>query len=451
MPPWTRLRRHPVRTAIAVGACLLLAGGAYLLVHQARARDRWRAAEQAVAGHDFARAQDYLAAYLEYQPDSAEAHFLLARVCRRARAEDFDRADHHLAEARRLGWPEDALAVEGRLLEFQRRGTGEKVLVGLLENPAADRRLVLEALVRGCLRATRMEDAAAWLDRWVEAFPDDDHAYLWRGTLSQHMDESARAVADFERVLQLNPAADVRLRLGLALVQGGNDYARARRLLEDYRQQHPDDADTRVGIARCRAVLDDPAGARALLQEVLAGNPDHTGALQALAVLEMDRDDSAAALALLRRLEPLASNPPTDEAFARLLRLEPVADGRSVPNRRQAVYHLLARVLRQLGEESAARDYDERVRQLDADVTDLKAASRELARTPNDVNLWYRLGTLNLRVGMTANGLYWLERIVDVNPNDARAHRALADHYRGRPDPQSRKKADWHQARAGGP
>src|SRR5687768_4014494 len=152
MPPWTRLRRHPVWTVIAVAACLLLAGGAYLLVQQARARDHWRQADQAVADHEFDQAQAHLAAYLEQRPDAAEAHFRLARVCRRARRENFDRAAHHLAEARRLGWSEEELAIEGRLLEFQKRGTpeaGEKIVLGLLESPAIERRLVLETLARG--------------------------------------------------------------------------------------------------------------------------------------------------------------------------------------------------------------------------------------------------------------------------------------------------------------
>src|SRR5262249_59686695 len=105
-----------------------------------------------------------------------------------------------------------------------------------LDDPAVDRPLVLEALARGCLRADRLDEAAAWLNRWVQSCPDDWYAHLWRGTLFLHLDRPAQAVTYFDRVLRLKPdCPDVQLRLGLALVQSGFDYQRALDLLEDYR------------------------------------------------------------------------------------------------------------------------------------------------------------------------------------------------------------------------
>ncbi|MCI0682085.1 MAG: tetratricopeptide repeat protein [Gemmataceae bacterium] len=454
-PPnlWKPIRRRPLLTATAAGVCLLVVGlGVYLRDQNSRAENLWRQAEQAIADRDFARAQQQLGAYLEMRPNSGEAHVLLAQAFRRARREDFGHARTHLAAARRLRWSAPAVDAELCLLDFQQHGSPdarEQCLHLLLNDPGVDQRPILEALARGCLRGDRLDDALRWLDRWVHGHPDDWYAYLWRGTLLQHMDKPAPAAADFAVALRWQPqSADVKQRLGLALVQSGSEYPKALRLLEDHRQSHPADADTLVGIARCHSVLQQPQAARALLQTVLADHPRHVDALLALALVEVDLENHSEALRWLRRLEPLAESPGSQERFQKLLRLEPVADNSSVPTRLRTVYHLLATVLRELGPEQEARAYEQKVIQLESDVIELLAVSREHARKPNDVALWHRLGVLSLRVGMKEAGEDWLRRVLHANPRDRSAHRALADYYRGRTDPESQRKADWHQRRA---
>jgi len=447
------IRRHRFVTAIVVVAAIGAGIGAYQLQQSSRARKHWRQAEEAIAARDFARAQAELGRYLELRPESAEAHFLLAQACRRARAEDFDGAKAHLAEARRLHLSQPGISLEFDLLEFQQSGKRdehERRLLQLLSDPAIDRRLVLEALARGCIRGERLEEAVAWLDRWVESYPDDWFAYFVRGTLFQHMDKPAPAVADLERVLQLKPdIPDINLRLGLAHVQSGSDYPRALRLLEDYRQNHADHIDAVVGIARCKCVLNDPKGARELLLPIVVAKPEHVDALQALAVAEMDLEIYPAALKHLRQLEPLAASPPVEESFQKLLRLEPTADSRSIPNRLEAVYHMLATVYRRLGATQEAEVYDRKLEEHAAAVKELLSAAKEHSRNPNDVDLWYKMGTLNLRVGIKDTGEYWLNRVLQANPNDRRAHGAIAGLYRSRPDPESQRKADLHEQRAG--
>ncbi|MCI0458732.1 MAG: tetratricopeptide repeat protein [Gemmataceae bacterium] len=454
---WKSIRRHPLRTAAAVAALGLLVGVGTYFFRNARAGEHWQAARQAIEEYDFARAQEALHAVLEIQPGSAEAHFLLAQCYRRARRADYDQADTHLATAKRLEWPEKAIAHEYRLLYFQQRGMPDArqvVLQQLLEgpeDPAIDRRLVLEALVRGCLHNDRLEDAAEWLDQWVESYPQDWYAYLWRATLFQHLDRPARAVADYERVLRWKPhSAEVKQRLGLALVHSGSDYEQAVRYLEEYRQSHPDDPDTLVALARCRCVQNQPEAARALLQPVLAADPDHFDALLAMALAEIDLDNYPQALARLRRLEQVAASPRVGETFQRLLRLEPVATNSSVPARLQTVNHLLATVLRRSGHEKEAQVHDKKLKALDADVTALRAALDASGKSPNDPALWYKVGTCFLRVGMKENGERWLGRVLQVNPRDQQAHRALADFYQARPDPESQRKAELHRRFAEG-
>jgi tetratricopeptide (TPR) repeat protein len=250
-----------------------------------------------------------------------------------------------------------------------------------------------------------------------------------RGTVWQHTDRPERAAADYMRVLRAKPdSADVKHRVGLALAQSGSDYPRALEYLEEHRRHHPDDPDVLVGIARCRSVLNQPAAARPILQAVLAAHPDHAEALLALALVEADLGDDAAALRCVERLAPLAAAPPVEQALQKLWRLEPVLDSRSIPSRLQSVYQLQASVRRRLGQEKEARAYEEKLKRHDAAVAELVSVAARHAENPNDVALWRRMGELNLRVGLRDSGVYWLRRVLEANPGDASARRALAEH-----------------------
>jgi tetratricopeptide (TPR) repeat protein len=308
---WKPVRRRPLKTTVlAVVLLAPLALGAIYLNDRARQiNELWRQAEAAVAEYEFDGAQTHLAAMLAVQPDSAKAHFLLAQAYRRARREDFEQARTHLLAAQRLQWPDAAVASEYALLDFQQHGTRdarEKALHGLLDEPDVDRRLVFEALVRGCLRGQRLEHAGVWLQRWLAAFPDDWYAYLVRGTVWQHSERPERAAADYARVLRDKPAsADVKHRLGLALVQGGSDYPRALQYLEEHRRHHPEDADTQVGIARCRCVLNDAAaGGPCWLQSALRVDPRHAPTHAALADYYRRQGDAARAAAHDKLAQP---------------------------------------------------------------------------------------------------------------------------------------------------
>jgi tetratricopeptide (TPR) repeat protein len=202
--------------------------------------------------------------------------------------------------------------------------------------------------------------------------------------------------------------------------------------------------------ARCRSVLNEREAARDILKSVLAAEPDQPEALLAAALVEIDLENFPEALRCLRRLEPQAGSPPVEEAFQKLLRLEPAPDSRSIPTRLQTIYHLLATVLRRTGPDAEADAYERKLLEHDTAVADLLVVAKEQARLPNDPEVWYKMGVLNLKVGMKDTGEYWLKRVLRAHPNDRRAHRALADFYRGRPDPESQFKADQHARLAGG-
>ena len=73
--------------------------------------------------------------------------------------------------------------------------------------------------------------------------------------------------------------------------------------------------------------------------------------------------------------------------------------------------------------------------------------SRKLAERPLDPALHYEMGVLFLRTGYPAEGEAWLKSALELDPNYAPAHAALADRY-GQAGDAAR--AAEHRARAGG-
>src|SRR5437588_98364 len=83
------------------------------------------------------------------------------------------------------GWVDGQVRLEYLLLQAQTLMTPrvEQALRGYLAGDTADEALVLEALVRGCLRGNQLKDAYNWATAWTDRQPDDWHARLWRGNV----------------------------------------------------------------------------------------------------------------------------------------------------------------------------------------------------------------------------------------------------------------------------
>src|SRR5207245_69654 len=77
-----------------------------------------RQGEEALAGREYARAQDQLARYLSARPGDARARLLAARVARRLHK--YDEATEHLRRCARDGGEGAAIEVEFALIQVQR-------------------------------------------------------------------------------------------------------------------------------------------------------------------------------------------------------------------------------------------------------------------------------------------------------------------------------------------
>src|SRR5205085_375500 len=95
---------QPVRgRLLVVSLAVILAVVACGVWPWLRDESQFRKAAQALDRDAFAEADAHLAACLEFNPQSARAHFLSAQLARRR--EQFARAEKELQVTKELGWP----------------------------------------------------------------------------------------------------------------------------------------------------------------------------------------------------------------------------------------------------------------------------------------------------------------------------------------------------------
>ena len=450
------IRRHPVSFLILVIAALACISGGTALVQQrlSAAQKKMNKAEQALQDHDFAAARDELTEFLKTYRSNAQAHFLLAQVCRRAPDEDFELAETHLKEAYGRGLSPSEIDLERALLDFQstgERGASEDALKENLETPSEREPLILEALARGCIRSGRLNTANAWLDRWVKNHPEDWYARVWRGALFQHMAQAPLAVEDYRQVLRQRPdQREVRKRLGMMLVASGYDFQEAKGYLDDALKDQPDDPETLIALARCHQVLRQPEQARLLLEQALTAQPEHADALVSLALVEIDLHHDEAALEALRRLEPLVAEFDPQTAQERLLRLDPVPYFTYSTERKEKLLYLRGTALRRLGREEEARACQAELQQLQENVTALTRAMQQQKERPKDPDVLCQIGELQLKLGRGEEAKGWLLQALRANPSHQRAHQALADYYENLDHPEAKQRAAEHRRLAKG-
>src|SRR5437870_1301278 len=159
-------------------------------------RDHWEQANRASDNEEVASAKSHLEALLRICPLNAQAQFLMARTCRRAGDPTGLR---HLMLAESLGWPRDQILLERRLLQAESGDTWtvEESLLDELNRLPAEERLILEALVKAYLNNFRFVDAIELTNPWIQRYPHDWVAYLYRGRAYQGLARWEQAIADF--------------------------------------------------------------------------------------------------------------------------------------------------------------------------------------------------------------------------------------------------------------
>jgi tetratricopeptide (TPR) repeat protein len=416
------LRQFWVLIALSLALLAITGTGLSIAGWQIWAWHHYRLAEQAVEQRDFALARAELACCLRVWPNSAEVHLLAARTARRATS--YDDAEQHLKECQRLGWPVEEIGLERDLISAQRGEVAgiEDQLVQCAVHDHPNALLILEALCRGYIKTYRFPQALHCLELWLARRPDDVQALLWRAEVEELRSSTPEALADYRRILELDPDRDdAHLKLAKLLAQEQHP-AEAVAHFERLRQQQPADPALLLGLARCRRLLGEPAEAAKLLDTLLAISPEDAGALAERGRLCLDAGQYAQAERWLR------------SAVAQ------------VPYDRDITYALYV-CLQQCGKPKEAEVYQAKLREIDSQLDRLRELTRQIGESPHDPALRHEAGMIFLRSGQTKEGLRWLYSALQENPGYRPTHQVLADYYESAGE---KPQAAWHRHQAKG-
>jgi tetratricopeptide (TPR) repeat protein len=385
--------------------------------------DHWQQALKAIEDRDFSLAQTQLNRCLEISPLNAEAHFLMGRVCRRA--DDFAGWQDHLQNAAILGWPQDQIYLEVRLKEAQVDNTWkvEEELKTFLTSGHPEEALIVEALVRGYLENDRPMDAYRLAEEWIKNSPNDWLARLYHGRACQRGVRFEEAIADYEKVLELNPN-QAEAHLWLANTFASNtQFDRAMEHYRTYLEVHPDDADALFGLAKCQFTQGDSESARTKLDELLGKYPNHNAGLYLRAQLEQAESHEKALPWLRRAL-----------AFA--------------PNQTDILHNLIL-ALRALHRDAEADQYEKRLKDCRNKETQLIELIAKVVKEPDKDNLAlrYQAAVLYLELGHEDEAAHWFQTILYVDGNHQPTLRALADYWEKHGDA---RRAAYYRERAEG-
>jgi tetratricopeptide (TPR) repeat protein len=345
-------------------------------------------------------------AVLQVWPEDPETLFLAARAARRAG--DLDLAEHFLDQRKSTPALADSLSLERVLLRASRGEIDavEHYCRSLLNLDHPDAELILEALAQGAMALLRFAQAAAYIEEWLALSPEQPQAFYMKARLHLQASHSQEALDLFRRTLKLDPKRDdaalflagIHLDLGQSLD--------ALPYLEAVRRRRPDSADVQVKLARCLVLLGRHEEAIALLDEAIRRQPDLTAALLERGKLALRDDELERAENLLRRV--CKRNPGN-----------------------QVACYQLAQCLKRRGKTAEAHVVEQRHDQLEQDSKRIRdIVQTQLPDRPHDPILLAELGELYVKAGAPDEGIRWLKRTLQLDPNSGAAHRSLSGYYR---------------------
>jgi Tfp pilus assembly protein PilF len=364
----------------------------------------WQEAMDDFEQDNMAAAKGHLQDCVAHWPNDAEARFYLARACRRTA--DIS-GKEHLNAALRLGWPKEAIDLEQELVEAQFHDVRnvETALYSLLQVGHYDEVYIMDALAQGFLREHLLPSLVKCAGIWSEKYPRDWRPKYYWGYAYEMGNNPDRAINRYEAVLELKPDHfETRRRLGALLRRNGQP-REALVHLQYCAERQPGNSDVIMELARCLLMLARADEARELLAKWMREHGENDpAALETRAEVEIEAAGSASALPWLRRAEQVAPQS-------------------------HRVVSLLARALRETGQKDEAEKYERRRDEIEKQLRRLDEIFADLVNDPDNVELRYEAGVINMRLGRVKDALRWFMSVLQLEPNHPATHRALADYY----------------------
>jgi tetratricopeptide (TPR) repeat protein len=401
----------PVRLLLMLGFVLVVgAVGAFAPWRRPNNTDdnsagsHWQQALQALAQDDFVLARAHLTRCLQVWPINAEAHFLLARTCRRAG--DVAGWQVNLRRAEILGWDTRPLGLERELMEAQSGNLRhvENRLLGRLDSSSPDEELIREALAKGYLKTDDLNGLLVLTRTWISRFADDWRAHLFRARALQLARSVHQAIPEYERVLQLKPDhVEAHFELAGALLVN-SQFQEAAEHFRAYLQHDANDVAALVRLANCELSLGQVEAAQTTLDRAFSIRKDDAAAFYVRAKLDLTQSRPQEALQWLKQAERLAPHE-TDITYALVL------------------------VHQQLGKQAEAKEYERKLQDLRRQYEQLDKLRQGIHAQPDNIALRDEAGALSLRLGHQEEAEHWLRTALQLDPEHRPTHRLLAEYF----------------------
>ncbi len=396
-------KRRPAQLA---AAALVLAATGYLLLLGWEAwefRQAKGAAQDALAHYEFPEARRQLARCLQLRPDDAPCHLLAAQAARRAG--DLDAAQQHLDRYRDL-LPEATPAgtLELALLQAQRGQVHDvmDLLLSDLEIHHPGREQILEALALGCVQIYHLDRAGFWLRELLTQFPNNPIGLLTQAEMAETKGQHQRSEEMLRLIIAKYPNhATARFRLAQTLFQA-HKFAEANEQYAWLHEHDPGAIPYLLGLVHCSKQLDRPEELRRFMRLVQERSAASSDALLECARFAIEEMRFADAVALLRKAVVLAP-------------------------RNHEVNYNLGLCLQQLNQKEEAQRHLDIAQEIQQDLTRLEKVFEAVIKTPDDAAPRVEAGRICLRNGQFQEAARWLQGALQLAPQSAEAHAALAE------------------------